>query len=97
MDTKLLHENWRCGSHGILPASRDTRFAETNYAPKKVLDVFLFCFIVVDSPDFMFGGCTHIAVMLSAHTNHMSKVQCAEERQKLATESTSTYRKIANM
>ena len=37
---------------------------------------------------------THIAVMLlSAHTDHMSKVWCAEKRQELATESTMDFEK----
>ena len=40
------------------------------------------------SPEFMVGGCAHIAVVSTAHTHHMSEVWCAEERQKRATEST---------
>ena len=48
---------------------------------------------IVHSPEFMVGGMTLIAVMLSAHTDHMSKMWCAEERQGLATESTSDIEK----
>ena len=48
---------------------------------------------IVSSPEFMVGGCTQIAFMFSAHTNHISEVKCAEERQKLATESTVKIRK----
>ena len=36
---------------------------------------------LVNSQEFMVGGCTHIAVVFSAHTNHKSKEECAEARQ----------------
>ena len=32
-----------------------------------------------DAPEFMVGGCAHIAVLSSAHTDHTSDVQCAVE------------------